>query len=618
MADAQIIPEVAKGLALGLVEQQFQIQNTTISSLVDKAINAYRDGQAEKSLQMFAGDICPYTKEDVEGVILENLSSQDRDPKTGQKKAPELNTPERARYNKTQEVADAMRVYLESDGQQIPPAFINELITYVKHMPQYRDILYDQNGQLTPDANQLANNITQNLLRQPQYRRAIHKFFTERLDPKKRLANINAYEALKREIQALETQINKLPEEVNQAQIQQAREELEQARKELVEASGKRTRLEILTEQAPQLREELRLLKAQASRLRINVLPIEQRIKELQTQLATETDPNTIQSLNQEIQQRINDPSYVRYQLIQSQIQSINSDLDEIESLTKIFTEAKSKFEQKKQEYEELLRRQASSQTSQERARLETELQRKKLELHDLEAQIIAERIRYASDIIAIPAEAAKEFFNEALGEAANYYKEEAKKAAKKEGKEEAKKVETLAEKLARKKKGEKYLPDKKQARKILTLLMQPDGVAVFMNEIAKNPANYGLQQSEVQFIIDKITAGDTDFIQNTGVSLAKSVLADYLLAGGRLSRDDIIALGNADWVKTLIDDGLKVATDKRAQIEGLIGKDVLDKLSEIRAGHKNIDWLMSNWWKFGAVILGILVLLGIKAATGF
>jgi hypothetical protein len=630
MADAQITPEVAKGLALKLVESQ-QVQAQNLPPLVDKAVKVYQDGQADKSLQMLAGDVCPYTKEDVEGVILENLSSQDRDPKTGQKKEPELNTPERTRYNKTQEVADAVRVYLESNGQQIPPALIDELVVYVSHMPQYKDILYDQNGQLKQEE---AKAIAQTLLSQPQYRRIIHKLFTERLDPKKRLEHINAYEALRREIQALETQIEKLPEEVTQEQINKAKEDLEQARQELVKVSGQRTQLEILKANALQDQRNLNRLLLLQSELeaQIDLQFMEQLDEDLQgwrEMLLVETDPQRKDDIQKEIDKIEGDPNYKkflsyynRYKSTKQQIAEIQSRKQQIEDLSQSITQAESNFQQKKQEYEELLRRQASSQTSQERARLETELQRKKLELHDLEAQLIAERIRYASDIIAIPAEAAKQFFNEALGEAAKHYKEEAKKAAEKEGKEEAKKVETLAEKLARKrKKGERYLPDKKQARKILTLLMQPDGVTVFMNEIAKNPANYGLKPSEVQFIKDKIKAGDTDFIQNTGVSLAKSVLADYLLAGGRLSRDDIIALGNADWVKTLIDDGVKVATDKRAQIEGLIGKDVLDKLSEIRAGHKKIDWLISNWWKFGAVILGILVLLGaifgIKAATG-
>ena len=620
MADTQINPEAATGLALKLVEQQFQTNNTTLSSLVDKAINAYRDGQAEKSLQMLAGDVCPYTEEDVKGVLLENLSSQEYDSKTQQRKEPEAGTPEKARYDKTQEVTEAMRLYLESNGQQIPPALIGELVVYVKHMPQYKDILYDKNGQLTPSADKVATEIAQNLLLQPQYRRAIHRLFTERLDPKKRLEHIDAYEALKREIQALETQINKLPEEVTQSQIDTARNGFEQARQQLIQASGSKKKLEILTAQAPQLKEELRLFKAQEIRLRQNIVPIEQEIKNLKLKLKTEIDTDKINSLNQQIQQKINDPDYLKYQSIQAQIKSIESDLTEIESLTKSVTEAQSNFDQKKQEYEELLRRQASSQTSQERARLEAELERKKLELQDLEAQLIAERIRYASDIMAIPAEAAKEFFNEALGEAANYYKEEAKKAAEKEEADrkrlEEQAIEKLGRSLGRKEKrkgGESVpVPDKKQARSLLTLLFQPSGLQGFIDEVAKDRSTltgYGLTQEEADAILAK--KSDPEFVKTVGANLAKKVLCDYLLAGGRLSRDDIFALADTAWGKSIIEDGLKLSEEQKKFLESQLGKDVLTKLDEIKGGKATGEWLKGNWWKIGGII-ALLILFGL------
>ena len=202
MADVQITPEVAKGLALKLVESpQVQVQN--LPPLVDKAVEVYQRGQAEKSLQMLAGDVCPYTAEDVKGVLLENLSSQER-AKTGQKKEPKAGTPERARYDKTQQVADAMRVYLESNGQNIPPVLQNEIISYVSRLPQLKDILFDQQGQLKPAE---AQAIAQTFLRQPQVRRAIHRLFTERLDPKKRLEHESIVTALEREIKQLEAQI---------------------------------------------------------------------------------------------------------------------------------------------------------------------------------------------------------------------------------------------------------------------------------------------------------------------------------------------------------------------------------------------------------------------------
>jgi len=636
MADAQINSEVARGLALRLVEQKFQTQNTTLSSLVDKAINAYRDGQAEKSLQMLAGDVCPYTEQDVKGVLLENLSSQDRDPKTGQKKEPKAGTPEKARYDKTQQVADAMRVYLESNGQQIQSVLIEELVVYVSHIPQYRDILYDQNGQLRQ---QEAQAIAQTLLRQPQFRRAIHKLFTERLDPKKRLANINAYEALKREIQALETQIKKLPEEVTQEQINKAKEDLEQARQELVKVSGQRTQLEILKANALQDQRNLNRLLLLQSELeaQIDLQFMEKADEDLQAArelLLATTDPQSKNYIQEQINQIEEDPNYKKflpsyntYKSTQQQITEIQSRKQQIKDLSQSITQAESDFQQKKQEYEELLRRQASSQTSQERARLEAELQRKKLELHDLEAQLIAERIRYASDIIAIPAEAAKEFFNEALGEAAKHYKEEAKKAAEKEKADrkllEEQAIEKLGRSLGRREKrkrgGETVpVPDKKESRRLLTLLFQPSGLQGFIDEVAKNKQtlmSYGLTEEEANSILAK--KSDPEFVKTVGQNLAKKVLCDYLLAGGRLSRDDIFAIADTEWGKSIIEDGLKLSEEQKKFLESKLGKGVLGILDEIKGGKRTGEWLRSNWWKIAGIILLLITfgLIGISVA---
>jgi hypothetical protein len=579
MADAQITPEVATGLAVNLLEQQMP-HRKKLPPLVDKAVKAYQSNQAEKSLQMMAGDVCPYTKEDVEGVILENLSSQDRDPKTGQKKEPKASTPEKARYDKTQEVTEAMRDYLESGGEKIQDVLINELVVYVKHMPQYRDILYDKDGNLASEEDKVAKEIAQKLLRQPQYRRAIHRLFTEKLDPKKRLEHESIVTALEREMKQLEAQIID-PQKID-TEIAQKKLELGQKNAAIIHDPNYGNYLNLLG-QLETAQEKLKTFQETYKQVRINNLE--------QLQQITRDINNEKQEIHN-LKRSLNDQQFSNIYQFQQEASSLQALIQSLE--------------QQKQQA-----------NTPEQKQLRAQFQEKLLQLQDAQAQLTAERIRYASDIIAIPAEAAKEFFNEALGEAANHYKEIAAKETEKKGKEEAKKVETLAEKLARKKKGERYLPDKQRARKILTLLMQPDGVTIFMKEIVQNYANYGLTDSDVAVIKDRVVEGDIDFIQNTGVSLAKAVLADYLLAGGRLSRDDIIALGNADWVKTLIDDGIAIATNKRAQIEGHIGKDVLDKLSEIRAGHKSVDWLMSNWWKLGLGILGILLLLGL-GYTGY
>jgi len=584
MADAQITPEAAKGLALKLVESpQVQVQN--LPPLVDKAVEAYQRGQAEKSLQMMAGDVCPYTEQDVKGVLLENLSSQER-AKTGQKKEPKAGTPERVRYDKTQQIADAMRVYLESNGQQIPPALIGELVVYVSHMPQYKDILYDQNGQLRQ---QEAQTIAQTLLRQPQYRRAIHRLFTERLDPKKRLEHESIVTTLEREIKQLEAQIID-PQKID-AEIAQKKLELGQKNAAIMQDQNYGDYLNLLG-QLETAQEELKTFQEIYKQARIN--------NPQQLQQITQDINNKKQEIR-DLQRSLSDQRFSNIYQLQQEASSLQASIQSLE--------------QQKQQA-----------NTPEQKQLRAQLQEKLLQLQDAQAQLTAERIRYASDIIAIPAEAAKEFFTEALGEAANYYKEEAEKAAEKEEAEKRRLEEQAIEKLGRslgrkeKRKGGESVPvpDKNQARRLLTLLFQPSGLQRFIDEVAKNQSTlrgYGLTKEEADIILAK--KSDPEFVKTVGQNLAKKVLCDYLLAGGRLSRDDIFAIANTEWGRSIIEDGYKLAEDQKKFLESQLGKGVLTTLDELRRGKTTGEWWKGNWWKVvGGGFLAILLFLGIKAMT--
>jgi len=639
--DILITPDVAKDLAVKLVElNQVQQQNPT--SLVEKAVQAYQDGQAEKSLGMLAGDVCPYTEQDVNGVLLENLSSQECDKNTLQKQEPKAGTPERTRYDKAQKVAQAVREYLESNGQTISDVLRNEVINYISRSPLFRDLLFDSTtGKQISSYSETSEAIARTLLRQPRFRQAIHRLFTERLDSKKRLEHLEPYEALRREVEALEIQLKKLPPDVTQAKIDQTKNDLETARQNLVAVSGLRSRLKSLESISQQDQRRLDELQLSLVQLETKIGPYlkfmeqtEQDIQALRTQLLSTTDPQQKSDIEGKIEKLEKDPlyqqylsDYERYKSTVAEITTIESRIQEIQNLSQQIAEAESDFQQKKQEYEELVRRQASSQTSQERARLEAELERKKLELKDLEAQLTAERIRYASDVIAIPAEVAKEFLNEALGEAATHYKEEAKKAAEQQKAESEKQeterkrleeqaIEKLSRRLGRKektKRGETIpVPDKKQARRLLTLLFKPSGLQGFINEVAKNKTtlkSYGLTDDEVKAITDK--KNDPEFVKTVGQNLAKKILADYLLAGGRLSRDDIFVLADTEWGRSIIEDGRKLSEEQRKFLEKQLGKGVLTALDELKGGKTTSEWLKGNWWKIGGII-GLLILLGL------
>jgi len=582
MADVQITPEVAKGLAVGLLESP-QVPKQNLPSLVDRAIEAYQNGQAVKSLEMLAGLICPYTAEDVKGVLLENLSSQERDPRTGQKKEPIKGTPERDRYDKTQTITEAMRVYLEGDGQNIPKELQSAIIDYISRSPLYRDLLFDDQGQKRSDYDQISQAIAQTLLRQPQYRRIIHRLFTERLDPKKRLDHESIVASLEREIKQLEAQVID-PQKI-EAEIAQKKAQLNQKN--------------IAITQDPNYQDYLDLI-AQLEKAQDDLITFQEMYKQ-----ARINNPHQLQQLTQDIsskkeeirniQSKLSDPRFSNIYQLQQEASSLQESIKSLEQL----------------------KQQAN--TSEQR-QLRVQLQEKLLELQEAQAQLIAERIRYASDIIAIPAEAAKEFLNEALGAAATHYKEEAKKAAEKEEADKRRLEEQAIEKLSRrlgrkeKRKGGEivWVPDRKQARRLLTLLFQPSGLQGFVEEVAKDEITlirYGLTKDEAQAILAR--KNNPDFVGTFGQNLAKKILCDYLLAGGRLSRDDIFALADAEWGRSIIEDGRNLYEEQRKFLQSQLGKGVLKALDELRGGKTTGEWLKGNWLKISGII-ALFILFGL------
>jgi len=582
MADVQITPEVARGLALKLVESP-QVQATNLPPLVDMAVKAYQNYQAEESLKMLAGLICPYTAEDVKRVLLENLSSQERDSRTGQKKEPKPNTPERRRYDETQKITEAMRVYLEGDGQNIPKELQSAIIDYISRSPLYRDLLFDDQGQKRSDYDQISQAIAQTILRQPQYRRIIHRLFTERLDPKKRLEHESIVASLEREIKQLEAQVID-PQKI-EAEIAQKKAQLNQKNIAITQDPNYQDYLDLIA-QLEKAQDDLTTFQEMYKQARINN---PQQLQQLTQDISSKKEEI------RNIQRELSDPRFSNIYQLQQEASSLQESIKSLEQL----------------------KQQANTP---EQRQLRVQLQEKLLELQEAQAQLIAERIRYASDIIATPAEAAKEFLNEALGGAVAHYREEAKKAAEREEADKKRLEEEAIEKLGRRlgrkektKRGEtRFIPDKNQARSLLTLLFQPSGLQGFIGEVAKNKTTlrrYGLTDEEADAILAK--KGDPEFIKTVGANLAKKVFADYLLAGGRLSRDDILALGDTDWGKAIIDEGIKIAQEQRQYLESLLGKGVLTKLDEIKGGKTTGEWLKSNWLKIGGII-GLLILLGL------
>jgi hypothetical protein len=628
MAEPQVTMEVAKGLAAGIAFERTSSFRPSLPADVEAALTRLEAGLTEESLKMLAGEICPYTKEDVTGVVKENLSSQERDLDTGQKKEPKPGTPERSRYEVTLDMAETLRVYLESGGQFLPERLINAIVTCLRTSPLYED--YFKNG---GDGKTTA----ENFLKQPEVRKAILRLFTERLDPKKRLEHEEVVRTLQTQIAQLEAQLRSLPEPVTPDEIREAEEEFQTAKSELIRATALKERLRAL-QAAAKDDARLRPLCERKMRSLSHVLSDIHRLQQLEDQLRITTNATQRQNLERQIQDIKSKPDYNEYLSLQSQLNEIEQRQGEIEALSELITEAEMKYNEAQAKLKELRERQKDTQTSKRRAELEAEIFDLRQKLQEAQALLTAERIKYASEIMAIPAEAVKEFLDGTLDKAAKHYKEEAAKSAQEKEAEKQKleqeALRKIGEGLGTKKKKIKIngkettvaVPDKKSASELMGLLMQPNGLVEFGKKIVaelydintntdpptysfKTKNIYGLTEAEADLIKDKL--GTYDYLKTTGLSLAKAVMANYFLAGGRLNQDMVYALLNSEVGSSLIDDGKKLAKERRDVLKGMVGEDILTKFEEIKQG-KGVEWLKANWWKFGIGIIAILLLLGL------
>jgi len=139
-----------------------------------------------------------------------------------------------------------------------------------------------------------------------------------------------------------------------------------------------------------------------------------------------------------------------------------------------------------------------------------------------------------------------------------------------------------------------------------------------FIDEVVKDEntlQRYGLTKEEANAILAK--KNDPEFVKTVGQNLAKKILADCLLSGGRLSRDDIFAFADTKWGRSIIEDGRRLYEDQRKFLEEQLGKGVLTALYELKEGKTTAEWLKGNWWKFGGRIL-LILLVGLVGSSLF
>jgi len=88
--------------------------------------------------------------------------------------------------------------------------------------------------------------------------------------------------------------------------------------------------------------------------------------------------------------------------------------------------------------------------------------------------------------------------------------------------------------------------------------------------------------------------------------TLAQDILTTHLWSGGKLSRGEIVAIHRSEWGKGMVAKALAGRADLKAQVDGMIGKGVLNWNENIAAQLGKIDWA-----KFALILLVIAGIVG-------
>lgn len=567
-----ITPETAKKLAHEIVKP-----TTSGDPVIEAAVQALRNSEAERSLRLLAGYVIPYTEEDTKRVLIENLGV--KDPNSGEKTEP-TSGPEQARYNKAKEVAKAVREYLETN--QIPPDLTNQILDYLSRQPNFGEILQ---GMRSDDDKK---NFVNALLQQPQIRERMRELYIETLNPLKRPENEAIVERLQKEIEAIKQQIIDL-DQIND-QIANLEDEIRKAQRDI----------ETDTEYA-----EYEKINQQIQRLQIGLEQYEEQRR---------NDPNI--SLGIFVEPRFNSVTDVLNEISQLRSALANSKFNNIRNL-------QDQIEKKRTQIQ-LLQEKKSQYNPEEQNRLRQQLAQKEAELKEAEAKLLAERIRYAEDIRSMPERAVKEYLDSALAQAAESYKEKAKKAAQAKAETEKALLDSAIEKITRKlgRKAKKvngetvYLPDKNKVRRLVMKLASGDLEGFLsVRETSGNLSSIfdmdaielGLTDEEKALLLQKLQ--DPAYKKEFAKTMATRVLADYIRAGGKLSREIVEPLINSEWGQYILEQAKNLSEEQKRLIEQYVEPKFMEKLKNI--GKLPVEFAKSHWKTIAFIVL-LLILLGI------
>lgn len=602
MAEAQFTPETARQ-AIDVVANPEAAIAGTANPVLDAARVKYAAGQAEDSLKVISGEVVPYTQEDVNRVLLWNLSSN-RDAVTGEKKDP-TNANETQRLTESKKLAESARKFIE-DGT-IDATLRAPLIGFLtRNSPAVADVIAGINA-----AGGNVNAFIEGLMKTPGFRENLRTLFIDRLNPTRRLAQEQTVKNLELDIANLRAQLGI---EVTQAQVNAARTDLDNAKAALIPHTAEQIQLQTKTARYQELTNEMSQIKRELRSYKGEGEPLATELTSLETEKAgldAVADAARITAIDARTQAIKKNAKYLNYTSRKAELDEHTALVGEIATLQITLEPIQQEIVKKQESLNTLLEKQKSNITPQKKAELEAQINSKKGELADAKSLLEAEMIKFYQEVTHMPGDAMERHLNSAFSKVKEMWKEEATKQAAEDTTEEGKKAALAIEKVQNiwktsttKGKLTFFKPDKDKARVILDEAFKAGGaenIAVYLE--TQSRATLGLTAEEHKALKTKLK--DPEFRKAQSDGLAKQALADYLIAGGKLNGDLVKSLATTDFGKSLLTEAKSKADAAMQQYKDQFGKGVLD------AGTRFGEFLKNNWWKFGIGILALLIILG-------
>ena len=629
----------ATGATLLSREQTLELAGTALEvptikssdTVIRAAGEKYREGDIDTTLAIISGDVVPHSEKDVNKSLLSNLSTSRKS--TGERDIP-TDIDQKRRLREAKAVADRTRTFLETGT--ITPEFKSQVATFIeKNVPAFKDLI-DEAVKNGADRALVVDTLVDRVIGSKSFRDKLRTDFTTRLDPTKRQDKEKDAIGLEGELKSLEAKLvgvfSDKDIEVIETEITSAQTELTTKGVDLADYANHQRVLSELESKITDLRsikdDAIKVSRRDDIKLQIEDLDIKM------ASIPDRSDPAYRDAYNQKLKletredyRAYNDAEQKvdRYDKAKAYFATIQANPDQ-KAAVENYGKAVAKLGKAKEKSGEQL-------SEAQQSEIRVEIEQKKIELADSRALLEASMIDYFRDVTHMPEDAAESAIQSMFSKIRTLYTEQS-------GVKDIEDADIKTRALAKipnlwktretdRKSGITYWRASRNATRDLMNSYLNSGVAGLEASMigsimpgGRFDAAYltgrGFSAEEITYIREqfKTKASVSEFFKENGDNIGTNVVGDFMLSGGRFTREVIESFVLSDSGKKIIETAKTRNVTARADLEAIVGKDVTSALDNLKS--TSGEFIKKNWAKIGIAILLLLLgggLLGAKAS---